>query len=91
MANDVRQRVRELKKFYLDLSIYAIVSFFCVLVWISMGCGLFWPIWVILGFAIASLLEAMKLGQLTIFEEILPFLRPEWEEEQVQKIEKEKK
>jgi mannose/fructose/N-acetylgalactosamine-specific phosphotransferase system component IID len=47
-----------------------------------MGCGPFWPAWVIFGFVIATGFEAFRINHLTFLEEILPFLRPEWEEEQ---------
>ena len=82
----IRQRVRELKTFYANLTIYGCVCAFCILVWMCMGFGVFWPIWVILGCGIAAGLEGFRLEQLPHLENFLPFLKKNWEEEQVRKI-----
>ena len=80
---DLRQKIRELKLFYTNLSIYGFVGGACILLWLSMGCGPFWPAWVIFGLALTAGLEAIRIGQCAFLENVLSFLRPEWEEEQL--------
>ncbi len=89
--NSIRNRVQALKTFYTNLVIYAVVCVACVVIWVSMGCGPFWPIWVIFGCGLSSVLQGVSLGQIPQLQEFLPFLNPEWEEEQVKKISKKQK
>ena len=85
-ADQVRQKVCDLKKFYTNILTYVAVSFFCILLWLAGDRGFFWPVWVILGFFIASLSQAIRVGYLPVIENIFPFLQQNWEEEQVQAI-----
>lgn len=81
-----RAKLRELKKFYTDLLIYGVVCLCSIIVWLSMGAGTFWPIWVIIGCGINIGLRAITLGQIPMLEEFFPFLGNAWEESQLEKI-----
>ena len=81
-----REKLRELKKFYTDLLIYGVVCVCSIIVWLSMGAGTFWPIWVIIGCGIDVGLKAISLGQIPMLEEFFPFLSNTWEESQLEKI-----
>lgn len=89
--NLVRRKVRALRTFYTNLAIYSVVCVACIFVWLMMGAGPFWPIWVVFGCGAAALLQALSLGHLPMVEEMLPFLKPEWEEAQVKILMAEKK
>jgi hypothetical protein len=81
--NNARQYVRELRTFYIHLTIYGAVSLLCVLLWVCMGGGAFWPLWVILGFATAAVLEGLPINKIPQLDEYLPFLSQEWERDQL--------
>jgi hypothetical protein len=81
-----RTKLRELKKFYTDLLIYGVVCICSIIVWLSMGAGTFWPIWVIIGCGINVGLRAITLGQVPMLEEFFPFLGNTWEESQLEKV-----
>lgn len=88
---DHKQKVRELKLLYTNLSIYGFVGGSCIALWLSMGCGPFWPAWVIFGLALAGGLEAIRIGQFTFLETLLPFLKPEWEEQHLNRLQEEER
>jgi hypothetical protein len=89
--NSIRKRVQALKSFYTNLVIYAVVCVACIIIWVSMGGGPFWPIWVIFGYGLSAVLQGVTLGQIPQLHEFLPFLNPEWEEEQIKKMSKKTK
>ncbi|MBX9976698.1 MAG: 2TM domain-containing protein, partial [Alphaproteobacteria bacterium] len=88
-------KVKQLKGFYINLTVYTAVFFGCVIAWLAMGGGAFWPIWVLLGCGIAAFSEGLRLGMLPVLSDILPFLRDDWEEKQtkilLKSFEKDKK
>ena len=81
-----RQYVQGLKDLYVNISVYAVVSGISLLVWLCLGGGGFWPIWVFLAFGLATVLQGWAIGSIKKLEEILPFLKPEWEEQQLKKL-----
>lgn len=82
----LREQIRNLKVFYTNLAIYGGVSIACILIWLLTGAGPFWPIWPIFGFALAALFQGIKLGALPMLEDVLPFLKPDWEEKQIESL-----
>lgn len=86
---DIRQRVRDIRTFYINLLIYGVVSVACIIVWLLSGKGAFWPIWVIIGCSFAAVLQAFHLGMTPILPEWFPFLNPEWEDQKVEALLKE--
>ena len=80
---EVREHVRALRSYYTNLVIYGGVSGACIIIWLLNGAGAFWPIWPIMGFVIAAVLQGIQLGTLKVLQSWLPFLSPEWEEEKI--------
>ncbi|WP_165380367.1 2TM domain-containing protein [Candidatus Finniella inopinata] len=86
MEKTARKYVQDLKGLYTNVIIYAIVWALCILLWLSFGGSGFWPIWVLVGFGAATLLQGFAMGSSKQLEDFLPFLKPEWEEQQVKKL-----
>ncbi|MHA1558668.1 MAG: 2TM domain-containing protein [Alphaproteobacteria bacterium] len=84
--DETRQRVRDLKFFYTNLVIYTAVCGGCFIIWLCMGAGPFWPIWVIFGCGLAAISQAISLGCIPHIQHFLPFLKADWEEEQIEKM-----
>ncbi|MFN7662239.1 MAG: 2TM domain-containing protein [Alphaproteobacteria bacterium] len=91
---DVQGYVRYLKNFYGEFSLYILVITLSLIVWLLMGGGYFWPLWIILIWGVILLLKASRLHIINPFiyqsahgfREKLPFIRPEWQEEKAQEI-----
>lgn len=81
----VRERVKALKEFYTNLVVYGIICLACIIIWMSTGGG-FWPIWVIFALGISAVIQGIRLGIFPMIADVLPFLKPEWEEEQVKSL-----
>lgn len=86
LEKTVRKYVHDLKGLYVNIIVYGVVSLVSFLVWLSFGGAGFWPIWVFLGFAAAIVLQGLTLGSVKQLEEVFPFLKPEWEEQQIKKL-----
>lgn len=84
----IRNHIYKLKIFYTNLTVYAVVSSICVIIWLCMGAGPFWPIWVIFGYSLSAIMQAIKLKQIPAIACYLPFLKAGWEEEQYKKLTK---
>jgi hypothetical protein len=86
----VRKYVRELRMFYKDVLVSGIVSLISIVAWCATGGG-FWPIWVFIALSVHLLLRAVAIGRVSpadigLWCRCVSFLRPEWEEQQYQKI-----
>ncbi len=92
--------VKELSGFYKQILLYAVVNVFFIVYWLLSGEDYFWPIWVILGWGTPLFFVAVDLQILpksiqktmnSILESLpLPFLKPEWETDQLNRIYKKK-
>ncbi|MBS0185161.1 MAG: 2TM domain-containing protein [Proteobacteria bacterium] len=88
--------VKELSGFYKQVSLYVIVNIFFIVYWLLSGEDYFWPIWVILGWGTPLFFVAVDLQILpksiqktmnSILEALpLPFLKPEWETDQLNRL-----
>ena len=85
-----KEQIQELKRLYINIAIYLCIFLLSIVVWFGMSFYRFWPIWVFIGFAVASLSQAIAIGQGKKLEDILPFLNKEWEEKQLKKLSKAK-
>jgi hypothetical protein len=81
----IRERVKALKEFYTNLVVYGVICIACIIIWMSTGGG-FWPIWVIFALGISAVIQGLRLGIFPMIADVLPFLKPEWEEEQVKSL-----
>lgn len=82
---ELRERLKELKQFYTNLVTYSAVFLSTVIIWIITG-GPFWPIWVLFGLGLSAVMQALRLGMLPVLGDIFPFLKPDWEDEQLHKL-----
>ena len=58
---------------------------YTIIIWLSTGGG-FWPIWVIFGLGISAAMQGIKLGLFPMLPDFLPFLKADWEEQQVKNL-----
>lgn len=84
----IRERVKSLKEFYTNLVVYGVICLACIIIWLSTGGG-FWPIWVIFALGISAGIQGLRLGIFPMLGDLLPFLKPEWEDQQVKSMLKE--
>lgn len=82
----IQKQLETLKELYINILIYSAISVVCIIIWISMGFGPFWPIWVMLSFSVAAFIQAIRAGQLPKMLEYIPFLKPEWENAQIERL-----
>jgi hypothetical protein len=82
----IRAKVREIRKFYFQLTLYGIINVACIMAWAVSGGRHFWPFWLIIIWGAALVIQAVSLGIVPALNDLLPFMSPEWEEAQAQKI-----
>lgn len=84
---DVRKKVKALKRFYMDLMSYALVNLLLILVWLAFDrSGSFWPKYVIVVWGFIVMAKAYWLGLLPLFFYKISFLTPEWEDKKVEEM-----
>lgn len=82
---ELREKARRLREFYMGLTVYALVNLGLVVIWAVSGGGYFWPIWVMVGWGLGYLIQAISLGMVPQVTEILPYFSKDWEDEQVRR------
>ncbi len=80
---EIRARVKALRNFYRDSIYSALMSLGVIIIWAFSGGGYFWPIFVIVVFAISLIQKALDIGVFPKLTELLPFVDEKWEEQQV--------
>lgn len=84
---EARQKVKSLKRFYMDLTSYAVVNALLLLIWLVFDqSGTFWPQYVIVIWGFAVLAKAYWSGLFPFFFGQLSFLTPEWEDKKVNEL-----
>lgn len=81
----VKARLEQLQIFYKNTLLYVCTVIGSILLRVILDNDYFWPIWVILiggGYLGA---RAVNLGLLPLMEEIFPFMRRSWAEEETQR------
>lgn len=48
-----------------------------VMIWLLMSGGVFWPIWVMVGWGVGLFISAVNLGLIPKVQDMLPFFSPE--------------
>lgn len=87
---EAREYLRQLKDYYTGLASKGGIFLICVFVWLFTG-GAPWPLWVLLAFAIHAFIGGVQLGIFPMLPDLFPFLKKDWEEDQLRKILEEKK
>ncbi len=84
---EIRQRVKALREFYMDMLGFVLGNGLFILIWfIFDSSGTFWPKYIFLVWAIALVGEAYRRNIINLFSSRISFLAPEWEEEKVSKM-----
>jgi hypothetical protein len=84
---EIRRKVKVLKRFYLDLTSYALVNLLLVFVWLAFDrSGVFWPKYVIVVWGLVLTGKAYWMGLFPLFFSHISFLTPEWEDKKVDEM-----
>ncbi len=80
---EIRQKVKELKGFYVNALCFLFGNALFVLIWLAFDrSGGFWHKYIFLVWGTALVVDAYRKGILDLFS----FMTPEWEEEKINKI-----
>ncbi|MFN7709455.1 MAG: 2TM domain-containing protein [Holosporales bacterium] len=82
---ELREKARRLREFYMGLTVYGLVNAGLVVIWAVSGGGYFWPIWVMVGWGLGYLIQAISLGMVPALSELFPYFSKDWEEQQIQR------
>ena len=82
----IRAYVKKLHRFYRDLFSYSLINLVLIAIWWMSGRGYFWPIWVLVGWGLSLGVQACSFGLTLRLQSLIPFLRPDWEEREVQRL-----
>lgn len=84
---DIRKKVKTLKKFYLDVINFVLMNIILALVWVTFDkTGTFWPKYVILIWGIFLILKAARMGVLPLIFHRVSFFNQDWEEKKVKEL-----
>lgn len=84
---EIRKKVKLLKRFYMDSFTFAIVNTFLILVWIVVDkSATFWPKYVMLVWGMALIFKAYRMGIIPLFFHRLSLLTAEWEEQKIKEL-----
>ncbi len=84
---DVRKKVKVLKRFYMDVIYFGVVNAIIILIWLTFDrTGTFWPKYIIVVWGIALIFRAYQMGVTPFMFHRVTFLKQEWEEKKVKEI-----
>jgi len=84
---EIRKKVKILKKFYLDVIYFGIVNFILILIWLTFDrTGTFWPKYVIVVWGVALIFRAYRMGVIPFMFHRVAFLNQDWEDKKVREI-----
>jgi hypothetical protein len=86
--NEAKVHVAQMRIFYQDLLGYAVVNTALILIWLFSPTAVhFWPFWTLVGWGFLMGKRALDLKLIRWRKiDLLPFMAPDWEEKQVQKL-----
>lgn len=85
--NDVRKKVKALKRFYMDMINYMIVNLALIVIWWTFDkTGTFWPKYVMVVWGILLLVKASRMGIIPFLFHRTSFLNENWEERKVNEM-----
>jgi hypothetical protein len=83
---EVRRKIKALKRFYMDLINFFLVNTILILIWFTFDrTGNFWPKYVILIWAILLIFKAYRMGIAPLIFRT-SFLSDDWEEKKTREI-----
>lgn len=84
---EVRKKVKVLKRFYMDVIYFGIVNFILILIWLTFDrTGTFWPKYVIVVWGIALIFRAYRMRVIPFMFHRVAFLSQDWEDKKVKEI-----
>lgn len=84
---EVRKKVRALRKLYIDTTTFVVVNIVLILIWLAFdSSAVFWPKYVILISGIALVFRAYRMNIFPLFCDHIPFLTKEWEDKKVKEM-----
>lgn len=84
---EIRKRIKELQRFYMEGVTYLAVNALLILIWITLDkSGSFWPKYVILVWGIVLIFKGYRMDIFPIFFHYISFMSLEWEEKKIKKI-----
>ncbi len=84
---EIRKKVKLLKRFYMDVIYFCIVNAILVLIWLTFDrTGTFWPKYVIVVWGVALIFRAYRMGIVPFMLHRVPFLSQDWEDRKVKEI-----
>ncbi|MBA3812900.1 MAG: 2TM domain-containing protein [Alphaproteobacteria bacterium] len=84
---EIRRKVKILRRFYMDIINFAIVNAILILIWLTFDrTGTFWPKYVILIWGILLVFKAYRMGTMSLIFPHSTFLSHEWEEKKIREM-----
>jgi len=84
---EIRKKIKALKRFYLDVINFAIVNGILILIWLTFDkTGTFWPKYVLLIWGILLVFKAYRTGSIYLIFPRKDFLNRNWEEKKVREL-----
>lgn len=84
---EVRKKIKHLKRFYMDLINFVVVNAILILIWLTFDkTGTFWPKYVILIWGILLVFKAYRMGVVSMLFPRTAFLSHDWEEKKVREL-----
>ena len=84
---EVRKKVKALKRFYLDVINFTFINFVLILVWLTFDkTGTFWPKYILVIWGIVLILRAFRTGVVALMFPQVSFLSQRWEEQKVREF-----
>lgn len=84
---EIRKKIKLLKRFYMDVINFIIVNFILILIWWTFDqTGTFWPKYVIVIWGIVLIFKAYRMGVTPLIFHRASFLNHDWEEKKVKEI-----
>src|SRR5438105_4663048 len=85
--DEVRKKVKLLKRFYMDVIYFGIVNAIIILIWLTFDrTGTFWPKYIIVVWGVALIFRAYQMGVAPLMFHRATFLKQDWEEKKVREI-----
>ncbi len=84
---DVRKKVKALKRFYMDVINFALVNFVLIAIWWTFDkTGTFWPKYVLVVWGIVLIFKASRMGIMPLIFHRTSFFHDNWEDRKVNEM-----
>jgi hypothetical protein len=85
--DEIRKKVKTLKRFYMDVVNFAIINAILILIWITFDkTGTFWPKYVILIWGLLLAFKAYRMGIVPLIFPRASLFNHDWEEKKVREV-----